>query len=524
MSSGEHENQMKYDAIIVGAGSAGSVLATRLSEDPSKSILLLEAGPDYQDFESTPDVVKYGNTVWPAAYGPEAHVWGYQGIATPDREPFDLPRGKVIGGSSSVNGQVFFRGIPDDYDEWEKEGNEGWSYLDVLPYFRKSENDLTFGSDDFHGNEGPIPVRRYAEEELLQTPKAFIQACLAEGFGYSADHNHPESTGVGPRPLNNVNGVRMSTALTYLTIARHRINLTIKGEVLVRKIILSDGVATGLEVESGGESFTVEADQIFLCGGAINSPQLLMLSGIGPKSHLEELGIEVALDLPGVGQNLRDHPSAFLLFESLLEEPPENSPSIQVGLRYQIPGSNLENDMQMSPLLMTSEHRPVNLDLEDGRHYLGFSIALQKALSSGEIRLKSSDPNDHPILDYRYLTDPEDMRRMREALRQCISITKRPEFDDILKERLQPLDSEIANDEALDKWLLSVVGTQHHSSGTCKMGPDGDELAVVDKSGSVRGIDGLKVVDASIMPDVVRANTNATVIMIAEKIASEIMS
>ena len=249
-----------------------------------------------------------------------------------------------------------------------------------------------------------------------------------------------------------------------------------------------------------------------------------MLSGIGPKSHLEELGIEVALDLPGVGQNLRDHPSAFLLFESLLEEPPENSPSIQVGLRYQIPGSNLENDMQMSPLLMTSEHRPVNLDLEDGRHYLGFSIALQKALSSGEIRLKSSDPNDHPILDYRYLTDPEDMRRMREALRQCISITKRPEFDDILKERLQPLDSELANDEALDKWLLSVVGTQHHSSGTCKMGPDGDELAVVDKSGSVRGIDGLKVVDASIMPDVVRANTNATVIMIAEKIASEIMS
>ena len=215
------------------------------------------------------------------------------------------------------------------------------SYLDVLPYFRKSENDLTFGSDDFHGNEGPIPVRRYAEEELLQTPKAFIQACLAEGFGYSADHNHPESTGVGPRPLNNVNGVRMSTALTYLTIARHRINLTIKGEVLVRKIILSDGVATGLEVESGGESFTVEADQIFLCGGAINSPQLLMLSGIGPKSHLEELGIEVALDLPGVGQNLRDHPSAFLLFESLLEEPPENSPSIQVGLRYPVSYTHL---------------------------------------------------------------------------------------------------------------------------------------------------------------------------------------
>tara|TARA_Y100000815_G_scaffold90003_1_gene78904 strand:- start:1378 stop:2328 length:951 start_codon:yes stop_codon:yes gene_type:complete len=315
----------------------------------------------------------------------------------------------------------------------------------------------------------------------------------------------------------------MSTALTYLTIARHRINLTIKGDVLVRKIILSGSIATGLEVESGGENFTVEADQIILCGGAINSPQLLMLSGIGPKSHLEELGIQVSVDLPGVGQNLRDHPSAFLLFESLLSEPPENSPSIQVGLRYRVPGSDLENDMQMSPLLMTSEHRPSNLDLEDGRHYLGFSIALQKALSSGEIRLKSSDPNDHPILDYRYLTNPEDMRRMREALRQCLAIAGRPEFDDILKERLQPLDHEIENDEALERWLLSVVGTQHHSSGTCKMGPDGDGLAVVDRSGSVRGIEGLRVVDASIMPDVVRANTNATVIMIAEKIASEIM-
>ncbi len=514
---------MKYDYVIIGAGSAGSVLATRLSEDPDKSILLLEAGPDYVDFESTPDVVKYGNTVWPAAYGPEAHVWGYEAIATEGREPFDLPRGKVIGGSSSVNGQIFFRGIPDDYDEWEREGNEGWSYLDVLPYFRKSENDLTFGSDDFHGNDGPIPVRRYDVSDLMDAPSAFIKACVAEGFEYSADHNHPESTGVGPRPLNNVNGVRMSAALTYLSMARPRLNLTIRGNVLVHKILFDGITVRGVEAESGGETFEVESNEVILCGGAINSPQLLMLSGVGPKAHLEEHGIKVIKDVPGVGQNLRDHPSAFLLFDSDLPNPPENSPALQAGLRYTVPGSDLANDMQMSPIGMTSEHRPANVDLEDGRHYIGFSVALQKALASGEIRLRSSKPTDHPILDYRYLSHPEDMRRMREAVRQCISITGRAEFDQVLKDRIQPLDEELENDDSLNRWLLSVVGTQHHSSGTCKMGTPDDPLSVVDNEGLVRGMNGLRIVDASIMPDVVRANTNATVIMMAEKL-SEVIS
>jgi choline dehydrogenase len=514
---------MKYDVIIVGGGSAGSVLATRLSEDSSRSVLLLEAGPNYTDFETIPDAIKYGNAIWPAAFGEDAHVWGYNAIAVPGREEIVLPRGKVIGGSSSVNGQVFYRGVPDDYDEWESLGNDGWSYTDVLPYFRKSENDLKYGMDDFHGNEGPIPVRRYEEEDLLPAPKAFIEACMGEGFQYNPDSNHPDSTGVGPRALNNVDGVRMSTALTYLNIARHRMNLTIRGDVMVRKVLFDGIQAVGLEAESGGDVFSISGEEIVLCGGAINSPQLLMLSGVGPKGHLDSLGLSIVKDVPGVGQNLRDHPSAMVLYESHLDEPEPNSPSLQVGMRFQTSGSDVHNDMQMSPILMTSEHRPAHVDLKEGVSYLGFSVALQKALTSGDISLRSSEPNDHPILNYDYLTHPEDLRRMREAVRLCIKITERSEFEEILKFRVQPGDDELNSDDLLNQWLLSNVSTQHHSSGTCKMGPDNDPMAVVDKDGKIHGMKNIRVVDASIMPDVVRANTNATTIMIAEKISAQMM-
>jgi len=501
-----------YDTLIVGAGSAGAVLAARLSEDPARSVCLVEAGPDYERLDQLPSRVRgFDFTDRPYA-GPRltSHEWTYTARATDRSLEMPVPRGRVIGGSSSINGVVFLRALRSALDAWAAAGNVEWSFEQCLPYYRKLEADSDF-ADEWHGSAGPIPVCRSAREDWQPPSVAFFEACASMGYDYCPDMNRPDARGVGPIPANYRDGVRHSSAVAYLIPSRGRPNLTVLGNTLVTRVRFAGGRACGVQIiDARQQGDELAADEIILSGGSIGSPHLLLLSGIGPAPQLKEFGIAPLVDLPGVGQHVRDHPFVATLWDTF--EP--GTTDRRTGLPWQVqlrttaqPSSSQTDDIWLTMIMSTP-----------GR---GFMIpsSLMYARSTGQLRLVSADPRTPPLLDFNYLSDPSDLERLRSLARLALEIGQHAAFDRVREGLRSPATDDLVSVASLDDWIMRTISTGHHISCTCRMGRPSDRLAVVDQRGQVYGVDNLRVIDASSMPDCPSANLNATVMMMAEKLA-----
>ena len=490
-----------FDVAIVGGGSAGCVLAARLSEDPARRVVLVEAGPDYLAGQVPQDLADglHGTST-------ATHDWGLWGTGVSGAAPLSLPRGRVTGGSSAVNATFALRGHPSDYDGW---GVPGWTFEDVLPAFVRLERDLDFGAAEHHGSAGPVPIRRYLGDERSDVTAAFEDAFAAVGIAQIPDHNAPGAVGVSALPVNCVDGRRISTALAYLEPARARPNLSIRADCLVQDVVIRRGRAVGARLE-GDE--IIAADEVFVCAGTYASPGLLVRSGIGRSTDVLALGRSVVADLPGVGANLVDHPWVSI---DLPCPPPIGDPAV-----FQLVATTHTGQADSSGApdiqFMVCGPYPVG----DG-YGCSLATALLKPRSRGHITVRSLDAAAAPDIDLGYYQDPADLPHLTLGLRLADAATVCGQLPQLTRgARFGPPREVINGDDAGTAWIRSSTMTYHHAVGTCAMGLDPQAGAVVGPDGSVYGVDGLFVVDASIMPDVPSANTNIPTIMVAENVAA----
>jgi choline dehydrogenase len=502
---------MDVDVVIVGAGSAGVTLGTRLSEDPARSVLLVEAGPDFAPGDPAHDLSTVSFALTDAD-------WALRAEVTADRT-LDYPQGKCVGGGSSVNGALAFRGAPEDFDGWKSGGCPSWGWEQMLGPFCRLEHDVDYGTTSpVHGGEGPVPVVRWSTGQLTEVQVAFRESCLAEGLPWTDDHNSPSSTGVGVLPMNRSGKRRMSTAVTYLASARSRPNLQLWSGTRVLRIEIERGRATGVTVDRHGVVETVTAGEVVLSGGSLQSPALLWRSGVGPADRLSALGIGPVVDLPAVGANLHDHPGVFLFHAPGRRRSPFSEPQYQLGARYDSAGSTVPNDMFLSMMSYWDlSGSPDFQELLGMESVVVLTCGVHQPESRGEVTLTSANPAVPPAVRLNLLADRRDTDRLVEGVRRCAAVAGQEAMADFVGERLL-FDGDLDDDAAVAGYVRAVVAPWYHPVGTCRMGPAGPETVVGDNL-RVHGVDRLRVVDASIMPAIVRSPPNLTTIAIGERAA-----
>ncbi len=523
---------IEADYVVVGAGSAGCVVAARLSEDPTCRVVLLEAGgEDRNPWIHIP--LGYGKTIadprvnWCYETEPDPGVGG--------RKIF-WPRGKVLGGSSSINGLLYVRGQAEDFDHWRQLGNVGWSFDDVLPYFKRSEGRVGAG-DDLHGRDGPLTVSDLGDHDNALS-EAYVQAAEAVGIKRNPDYNGRVQDGVGYFQVTARNGRRCSAAVAFLKPAMKRPNLRVITRALAERVLFAGTCAVGVRFSQGGGRITVRAArEVILCGGAINSPQLLMLSGVGSAEHLQSMGVAVTYDLPGVGQNLQDHFQTRLVYKckfpiTVNDIMMSRVKMARMGLQYLL-FRNGPLSVSAGTVGIFARTRPELASPDIQFHFIGFSsdrpaaglhkfsgfsqnVCQLRPESRGEILLRAADPTAPPAIHPNYLSTELDRWTIVEGLKLGRRIADQPSMQHYIESEYLPGPDVRSDDEWLG-YARQYGGTIFHPSGTCKMGQDA--LAVVDDQLRVHGLSGLRVADASIMPTVVSGNTNAACIMIGEKCA-----